>query len=110
MKTMPPPDPSTRADVDFVPDALTSPRLRGRRAGELIVAAGLGGILVAVCSAFAKLLDLPSLSEMAVAGLGVVLVLVGGFKAYSARALDADAACGNRPRTVDLCRPSLLDG
>ena len=47
------------------------------------MAAGLGGILVSVCSAFAKFLDLPSLSEKAVAGLGIALVVVGGLKVHS---------------------------
>ena len=85
MKTLPPPDPSTRVDVDFAIDASASSSspVNGRRTGELIVAAGLGGILVSVCSAFAKFLDLPSLSEKSVAGLGAVLVLVGAWKVRS---------------------------
>ena len=82
MKTLPPPDPTTRVDVDFDIDASapSSSGVDGRRTGELIVAAGLGGILVSVCSAFAKFLDLPSLSEKSVAGLGAILVLVGAMK------------------------------
>ena len=85
-KLLPPPDPTTRVEVDFVTSGISLTSMSGRRGGELIVAAGLGGILVSVCSAFAKLLDLPSLSEKSVAGLGAVLVLVGGFKVQRARA------------------------
>jgi hypothetical protein len=73
---MPPPDPSTRVEVDFAAGAALSTKAT-RRKGDLIVAAGLGGILVSVCSAFVDLLDLPSLSERSVAGLGALLVLVG---------------------------------
>jgi len=87
MKTLPPPDPTTRVDVDFDVDtsAPSSSGVDGRRTGELIVAAGLGGILVSVCSAFAKFLDLPSLSEKSVAGLGAILVLVGAMKARATK-------------------------
>jgi hypothetical protein len=102
---MPPPDPSTRVDVDFTSSAHS---VTGRRGGELIVAAGLGGILVAVCSAFVKLLDLPSLSEKSAAGFGFVLVLVGVIKwhrAKSTTSLPVGAAVADQPRSVDL--PSL---
>ena len=107
-RPLPPPDPSTRVEVDFAIPAVESPILRGRRGGELIIAAGLGGILVSVCSAFAEFLDLPSLSERSVAGLGAVLVLVGGYKVHAARAAtptaDVEVAVGPSI-TVDL--PSL---
>jgi hypothetical protein len=104
---MPPPDPSTRVDVDFTSGA-SSRNTTGRRGGELIVAAGLGGILVAVCSAFIKLLDLPSLSEKSAAGFGVVLVLVGVIKWHRAKSttlLPVDAVVADRSPSVDL--PSL---
>jgi hypothetical protein len=102
---MPPPDPSTRVDVDFTS---SSRNVAGRRGGELIVAAGLGGILVAVCSAFIKLLDLPSLSEKSAAGFGVVLVLVGVIKWHRATTNTpppVGAAVADQSPTVDL--PSL---
>jgi hypothetical protein len=104
---MPPPDPSTRVDVDFTSSAPSS-NVTARRGGELIVAAGLGGILVAVCSAFVKLVDLPSLSEKSVAGFGVVLVLVGVIKrrgATSVVLLPVDAVVADQSRSPDL--PSL---
>jgi hypothetical protein len=104
---MPPPDPSTRVDVDFTSGASSS-NAKSRRGGELIVAAGLGGILVAVCSAFVKLVDLPSLSEKSVAGLGFVLVLVGVIKRRSASStvlLPVDAPVADQSHSVDL--PSL---
>lgn len=104
---MPPPDPSTRVDIDFNSGASSS-NVKGRRGGELIVAAGLGGILVAVGSAFVKLVDLPSLSEKSVAGLGVVLVLVGVIKrrgATSTALLPVDVAVADQSHSVDL--PSL---
>lgn len=99
---MPPPDPSTRVDVDF--GSKKSPNdVKG--GGELIVAAGLGGILVAVGSAFVKLLDLPSLSEVSVAGFGVVLVLVGALKRRRAQT-NVVAVPGDvvemKPKAVDL--------
>jgi hypothetical protein len=104
---MPPPDPSTRVDVDFT-SGTSSSSATGRRGGELIVAAGLGGILVAVCSAFVKLLDLPSLSEKSIAGLGVVLVLVGIMKrrgVTSTVLLPVDAVVAEQSLSIDL--PSL---
>jgi hypothetical protein len=57
--------------------ASTQPSEPRPRRGELIVAAGLVGILAAVGSAFVKAVDLPSTSRVAVGGIGVVLVLIG---------------------------------
>jgi hypothetical protein len=56
-----------------------------QRRGELIVAAGLGGVLVAVASAFLKLLDLSTLSVLLVAFLSTALVLVGVVKRRRSR-------------------------
>jgi hypothetical protein len=74
---LPDPDPSTRVETDLVPGELTPAQRRGRRTAELTIAAGLGGILVSVSSVFLKLLSLPSLSEVSVAGLGGALILLG---------------------------------
>jgi hypothetical protein len=105
---MPPPDPSTRVDVDFPFPASLSDKLKGQRGGELIVAAGLGGILVSVCSTFAKLLDLPSLSEKSVAVFGGVLVIVGASKAYGARsAMSIPVADVIEDRHVSVDLPTL---
>ena len=82
------------------------PRPQG---GELIMAAGFGGILVSAMSVFAQLLDLPSLSEASVAAFGVALVLVGALKRRqfrSTRPQVADVEVAAEPfLTVDL--PSL---
>jgi hypothetical protein len=48
-----------------------------RHDGELIVAAGLGAILVSACSKFVQLIDLPSLSEVTVAALGGAIAVLG---------------------------------
>ena len=74
---LPPPDPSTRVETDLIPGELTPAQRRARRSAELTIAAGLGGILVSVSSVFLKLLSLPSLSEVSVAGLGGALILLG---------------------------------
>lgn len=86
-RSWPAPDPATRVVLDATGNSPLPPRralarstrsseLRPRR-GELIVAAGLVGILASVGSAFVKVVDLPSTSSMAVGGLGAALVLLG---------------------------------
>lgn len=103
---MPPPDPSTRVDVEFAAGA--SKVLTGRRGGELVVAAGLGGILVSVCSAFVKLLDLPSLSEKSLAGLGGVLVLIGALKGRGAKSVvPSRLEAATKPHVTDIDLPTL---
>ena len=86
-RSWPAPDPATRIVVDAAgnsplpphrsPPASTRSSERTPHRGELIVAAGLVGILASVGSAFVKVLDLPSSSSMAVGGFGVALVLMG---------------------------------
>jgi hypothetical protein len=109
---MPPPDPSTRVEVDFVAGAASSTKAT-RRKGDLIVAAGLGGILVSVCSAFVDLLHLPSLSERSVAGLGGVLVLVGVLARRGVEAMvptaPTDTASPMTPDDVPVERPLSVD-
>lgn len=85
---LPPPDPATRVETDLVPGELTPAQRRGRRNAELTIAAGLGGILVSVSSVFLKLLSLPSLSEVSVAGLGGTLILLGILKGSLARRVE----------------------
>ncbi|MEP7114918.1 MAG: hypothetical protein ABI862_16755 [Ilumatobacteraceae bacterium] len=97
---LPPPDPSTRVDTDLVPGELTPSQRRGRRSAELTIAAGLGGILVSVSSVFLKLLSLPSLSEVSVAGLGGALILLGILKGSLARHVET-----NRPDPVVADQP-----
>ncbi len=72
-------DPSDTSSLPAHPSSTTRPAMSrtSTHRGELIVAAGLGGILVSVGSAFVKLVDLPSLSEVAIGTLGGALVLVG---------------------------------
>ena len=99
----PPPDPSTR--VEFEVEAM--PQFERRHGGELIVAAGLGAILISVASKFARLIDLPSLSEMSVAALGALLAVLGvlqrRYKASpSTRRVELVA-----PRPVEVDLPSL---
>lgn len=100
---MPPPDPATRVHVDFAPGPGPSD-VKGRRGGELIVAAGLGGILVAVFAAFIELLALPSLSVVTIAGLGVALVLVGALKRRGAKSVAPPLA-----EVVSVAKPYLVD-
>jgi hypothetical protein len=64
--------------------------------------------LVAVCSTFVKLVDLPSLSEKSIAGFGVVLVLVGVMRRRGAKStipLPVEAIVADQSVSVDL--PSL---
>ena len=72
-------DPSDTSSLPAHPSSTPRPTtsLTSTHRGELIVAAGLGGILVSVGSAFVKLVDLPALSEVAIGALGGALVLVG---------------------------------
>lgn len=83
VRSWPAPDPATRVVLDASgnspqPPGTSSPVSESRtHRGELVVAAGLGGILVSVGSAFVKLIDLPSMSEVAIAVLGGALVIVG---------------------------------
>jgi hypothetical protein len=71
--------------VEWVPDSALSNRPRQRRGGELIVAAGVGAILISACSKFIQLFDLPSLSEVTVAALGAALAVLGVLKHRGAR-------------------------
>jgi hypothetical protein len=86
-RSWPAPDPTTRVVVDAngnsplpprrsPPASTKSSKPRPRRS-ELIVAAGLVGILAAVGSALVKAIDVPPTSRVAVGGLGVALVLMG---------------------------------
>ena len=86
-RSWPAPDPATRVVVDAgghspLPPRRSSPASTRaskptKRRGELIIAAGLVGILASVGSGFVKVGDLPSSSSMAVGGLGATLVLLG---------------------------------
>lgn len=86
-RSWPAPDPATRVVVDAggnspLPPHRSSPASTRSsepttHRGELIVAAGLVGVLAAVGSAFVKVIDLPSSSSMAVGGFGAALVLMG---------------------------------
>lgn len=101
---MPPPDPATRVHVDFASGPWPS-GVKGRRGGELVVAAGLGGILVAVFAAFVELLELPVLSVVTIAGFGAALVLVGALKRRRAKSVTqplADVVTADKPFVIDL--------
>ena len=86
-RTWPAPDPATRVVLDATGNsplpprrsspASTRPSTPTTHRGELIVAAGLVGILASVGSVFVKVVDLPSSSSMAVGGLGATLMLLG---------------------------------
>ncbi len=86
-RSWPAPDPATRVVVDAggnspLPPHRSSPASTRSsepttHRGELIVAAGLVGVLASVGSAFVKVIDLPSSSSMAVGGFGAALVLMG---------------------------------
>lgn len=86
-RSWPAPDPASRVVVDADGNSPLPPRRSSpaptrssepiSRRGELIVAAGLVGILASVGSAFVKVLELPSTSSVAVGGFGAVLVLMG---------------------------------
>ena len=101
--SFPPPDPSTRVES---PPWLSATSAR-RHDGELIVAAGLGAILVSVCSKFVQLIDLPSLSEATIAALGGAIAVLGVLQRrrmlrQSTRPAELQA---RQPAEVDL--PSL---
>lgn len=112
---LPPPDPTTRADVDLVPGAPSPPTPARRRDGKLIVVVGLVGILVAVASGVVKLFELPSLSVLAVAALGAGLVLIGALRLHSgsvrsrpaAEVIDAAAQQPISQRLVAVDLPSM---
>ena len=86
-RSWPAPDPATRVVLDATGNAPLPPRRSSTRStrssevqprrGDLIVAAGLVGILASVGSAFVKIVDLPLSSSIAVAGFGAALVLMG---------------------------------
>src|SRR4051794_33943814 len=69
--------------------------------GELITAVGLGGVLVAVGSAFDRLLDLPPVSQSLVAGSGGVLVLVGLLRRRRSRHAQQTRAEQERRRAIE---------
>lgn len=102
----PAPDPSTRVAFGHVS---SSPAQR-QHGGELVVAVGLGAILVSVSSKFAQLIELPSLSEVSVAALGGALAALGvlkhrlaGVSTGEQREADEDIA----PAPVEDDLPSL---
>ena len=75
--------------------------------GQLIVAAGLGALFVAVCFAFVDLLHLPSLSKLSVAALGGALIGLGALKRkHSYTSPTAPAAIVQEP-LVEVDLPSL---
>jgi hypothetical protein len=99
----PAPDPSTRV----LSERVLSPLETRRHGGELIVAAGLGAILISVASKFARLIDLPSLSEMSVAALGGLLAVLG---VLQRRYKSSPSTVGTElvaPRPVEVDLPSL---
>jgi hypothetical protein len=103
-RNWPAPDPLTRVELDLVVDAA----VRRPHEGEFVVATGLGAILVSVSSAFAKLLDLPKLSEVSVAALGAALVLVGFLLRYDSKPTPSNATppvAEPQPNAIDL--PSM---
>jgi hypothetical protein len=102
----PPPDPATRVGSDL-DSKVTSPGSARRHDGELIVAAGLGAILVSACSRFVQLVDLPSLSEASVAVLGGALATLGVLQRRRVHRLPTQTheVLARRPVEVDL--PSL---
>lgn len=102
-REFPAPDPSTRVAFGRVS---SSPPMRPH-GGELIVAAGLGAILLSVCSKFARLIELPSLSEMSVAALGGALAVLGLLKHrhMSSPSTGSSEVVAQMPVEVDL--PSL---
>ncbi len=99
----PAPDPSTRVAFGSVP---STPETR-RHGGELIVAAGLGAILISVASKFARLIDLPSLSEMSVAALGGLLAVLGVLQRRHKSSPSAMRVELVAPRAVEVDLPSL---
>ena len=119
-RSWPAPDPATRVVVDAggnspLPPHRSSPASTRSsepttHRGELIVAAGLVGVLASVGSAFVKVIDLPSSSSMAVGGFGAALVLMGllvrrGSTTTTAVQPNVAAKVRVRPVAVDL--PSL---
>ena len=99
----PPPDPSTRVELN----PASSPELARRHGGELIVAAGFGAIILSACSKFVQLIDLPSLSEVAVAALGAALAVVGLLKHRGWRTKAAAREAVVAPQAVEVDLPSL---
>jgi hypothetical protein len=99
----PAPDPSTRVAFGRVLSG-SAGRPRG---GELIVAAGLGAILISVCSKFVRLFELPSLSEMSVAALGGALAALGVFKRKLMSSSWTEPAEVAAPLPVEVDLPSL---
>ena len=99
----PAPDPSTRVAFGRV----SSPPLVRPHGGELIVAAGLGAILISVASKFAQLIDLPSLSELSVAALGSALAVLGVFKHRLMTSPRTRPVAAVAPRPVEVDLPSL---
>ena len=99
----PPPDPSTRVEFELV----TSTDRARRHSGELIVAAGVGAILVSACSKFVQLFDLPSLSEVSVAASGGALAVLGVLQHRRTSSLPARHGSPVAPCPVELDLPSL---
>ena len=99
----PAPDPSTRVAFGRV----SSPSATQRLGGELIVAAGLGAILISVASKFARLIDLPSLSEVSVAALGGMLAVLGVLQRRRRSSPSTVRAELVAPRSVEVDLPSL---
>lgn len=104
----PPPDPSDLVVVELAVESSAPVSISNRpHGGQLIVAAGLGALFVAVWFAFVDLLHLPSLSKLSVAALGVLLIGLGALKRkHSYTSPTARAAIAREPLAeVDL--PSL---
>ena len=102
-REFPAPDPSTRVAFGRV----SSPPIVRPHGGELIVAAGLGAILISVASKFAQLIDLPSLSELSVAALGSALAMLGVFKHRMMTSPRTQPAAVVAPGPVEVDLPSL---
>jgi hypothetical protein len=105
----PAPDPSKRVEPKFSPATSSNTGLR-RHGNTLIAAAGLGAIAISLCAWSANLFDLPSSSVVAIAALGVVLMvvgLVGVVKQRRSTAGPVVAAVGVERASVAIDLPSM---
>ncbi len=104
----PPPDPSKLVSVELAVEPSFPSSMPDRpHGGQLIVAAGLGALFVALCFAFVDLLHLPSLSKLSVAALGGALIGLGALKRkHSYTSPTAPAAIAQEP-LVEVDLPSL---
>lgn len=102
-----PPDVSTWVEM-APPTSVASTHQRSRSVrGGLVVAAGLGGMVVAIGSAFATPADLQPLSQITVGGLGLALVAFGMQQRRRASRRTDGAGRGIELVSLDVDMPSL---